>query len=564
MDSSGNFYGTTYTGGATGDGTVFELTQGSGTITALASFSGTDGSNPHASLIMDGGGNLYGTTAGGGASGNGTVFELAQGRGTITTLASFNGAMGSAPNAELIMDSRGDLYGTSVAGGAAGLGTVFELPRAARADQWTGANFAVDTNWSDGANWSLGTPPTTGQTALFTKNATVKDFTATVDAGFTSAIGGLVIDSTWGGTITVNSALTVTGNFTLGSGSFGGSGTVSIAGRSSQWTGGQIDVGAGGFTNTGTLGADTTGGNLVLSGGGTLTNDGMIDEAGTNSLLLKNTATLSNAGGATFDVTDNGSVSQSGGGTLTNAGTVKKTGGTGTSTIATTSLGNTGTMEVDIGTLDIAATVAQVSGSTLDAGIWIVTGSGTVHSKLDITSAGSITTLGTAAEVTLGGLNATFSNLKRLRTIATGASLSLLAGQSFTTTGALTSRGTLTLGAASILTVNGSFTQQFAGTLTIELGGTDAAPTIGQLVSSTGTVALAGHLNVTSTVLPAVGSSFEVLDNGGNSAISGHFAGLTEGSTFTVTESTTTMTFQITYAGTDADGDHNVIITRIS
>jgi hypothetical protein len=110
----------------------------------------------------------------------------------------------------------------------------------------------VDTNWRDGANWSLGTPPTAAQTALFTNNATVRDFTATVDAGFTSAVGGLVIDSTWGGTITVNSALVVNGNFTLASGSFGGSGAVTIAGNAMQWTGGQIDVGSGGLTNTGT------------------------------------------------------------------------------------------------------------------------------------------------------------------------------------------------------------------------------------------------------------------------------------------------------------------------
>ena len=80
-----------------------------------------------------------------------------------------------------------------------------------------------------------------------------------MDAGFTNAIGTLDIDSTWGGTITVNSALSVTGNFTLASGSFGGNGAVTIAGTASQWTGGQIDVGSGGFTNTGTLSADTTG-----------------------------------------------------------------------------------------------------------------------------------------------------------------------------------------------------------------------------------------------------------------------------------------------------------------
>ena len=96
-----------------GYGTVFELAKGSGTITTLASFNGTDGANPYGGLIMDSSGNLYGTAADGGASGDGTVFELAKGSGTITTLASFNGTNGANPYGGLIMDSSGNLYGTT-------------------------------------------------------------------------------------------------------------------------------------------------------------------------------------------------------------------------------------------------------------------------------------------------------------------------------------------------------------------------------------------------------------------------------------------------------------------
>ena len=128
MDSSGNLYGTTSDGGGLdGDGTVFELAQGSGTITTLASFNGTDGEDPEAGLIMDSSGNLYGTTSEGGTSNDGTVFELAHGSSTITTLASFNGTNGVNPLAGLIMDSSGNLYGTAYGGGATGDGTVFEL-----------------------------------------------------------------------------------------------------------------------------------------------------------------------------------------------------------------------------------------------------------------------------------------------------------------------------------------------------------------------------------------------------------------------------------------------------
>jgi hypothetical protein len=112
--------------------------------------------------------------------------------------------------------------------------------------------------------------------------------------------------------------------------------------------------------------------------------------------------------------------------------------------------------------------------------------------------------------------------------------------------------------------VGGNFVQQPAGTLTIELGGTDAAPTFGQLVSTTGTVALAGNLTVSSTVVPAVGTSCALLDSEGGAALSGTFANLAEGATFTVTKGTATMTFQISYVGTDDDGNQNVLITRIA
>ena len=66
---------------------------------------------------MDGSGNLYGTTDGGGANGDGKVFEVAKGSGTITTLASFNGTNGAEPYSGVIMDSSGNLYGTTYSGG---------------------------------------------------------------------------------------------------------------------------------------------------------------------------------------------------------------------------------------------------------------------------------------------------------------------------------------------------------------------------------------------------------------------------------------------------------------
>ena len=138
MDSSGNLYGTTQTGGADGDGTIFELAKGSSSITTLASFTGAV--VPNAGLVIDSSGNLYGTTSGGSSfeygPGGGSVFELAKGSSTITTLASFDGYDGWHPLAGLIVDPSGNLYGTTAYGGRGytseehlGDGAVFELVR---------------------------------------------------------------------------------------------------------------------------------------------------------------------------------------------------------------------------------------------------------------------------------------------------------------------------------------------------------------------------------------------------------------------------------------------------
>jgi uncharacterized repeat protein (TIGR03803 family) len=132
-DSSGNLYGTAVYGGAYGNGTVFELVKSSGTYTEKTLYSfigGDDGGYPLAGLIADSAGNLYGTTAGGGGNGKGTVFELVNSSGTYTekVLYRFTGGDdGGWPYAGLIADSTGNLYGTTTAGGAYRGGTVFEL-----------------------------------------------------------------------------------------------------------------------------------------------------------------------------------------------------------------------------------------------------------------------------------------------------------------------------------------------------------------------------------------------------------------------------------------------------
>ena len=126
-DAAGNLYGTTASGGADGAGTVFRLAP-DGTETILYSFTGgSDGSNPVAGLIKDAKDNLYGTTFAGGTNNAGAVFKLAP-DGTETVLHSFTGGKdGINPYARLIKDAAGNFYGTTYAGGADGAGTVFKV-----------------------------------------------------------------------------------------------------------------------------------------------------------------------------------------------------------------------------------------------------------------------------------------------------------------------------------------------------------------------------------------------------------------------------------------------------
>lgn len=166
LDSAGNLYGTLPDGGAKGLGMVYELTpDGDGTWTknVLYSFCSlsncADGSGSFSGVIFDQKGNLYGTTSAGGRNGPGTVFKLApngSGGWTESVIYDFpaNGSDGLLPLAGLIFDNAGNLYGTTVGGGLYHGGTVFRLSQS-KDGTWTHAKlyqFCRLKNCPDGGN----------------------------------------------------------------------------------------------------------------------------------------------------------------------------------------------------------------------------------------------------------------------------------------------------------------------------------------------------------------------------------------------------------------------------
>jgi uncharacterized repeat protein (TIGR03803 family) len=128
LDSKGNLFAVDQTGGTSGNGSIFKLTQ-AGVFTVLYSFTGkADGAFPNG-VISDPHGNLYGTTNMGGAFGQGTVFEFTS-AGSIKTIYSFTGSSdGGEPfDSALVRDSHGTLFGTTMFdGGKISFGVVFKV-----------------------------------------------------------------------------------------------------------------------------------------------------------------------------------------------------------------------------------------------------------------------------------------------------------------------------------------------------------------------------------------------------------------------------------------------------
>jgi len=211
--SDGSFYGTTYNGGAYGGGIVFKMTK-AGVLTTTLSFNGANGWNPlFGSLIQGNDGNLYGTTVNGGANegcggfGCGIVFRMTL-RGNLTTLYTFcaqsNCADGMSPFGGLIQGTDGYLYGTTTNGGT-GYGTTFKLTGPGKLATLHSFNF------SDGGYPEAGLV-----------QGTDGNFYGTTPEGGTSGLGGTLFEITPAGDFTTLYSFCSEANCADGNGAFSG------------------------------------------------------------------------------------------------------------------------------------------------------------------------------------------------------------------------------------------------------------------------------------------------------------------------------------------------------
>ncbi len=344
-------------------------------------------------------------------------------------------------------------------------------------DYWTGHSAATggNDNWSNAGNWSTGAVPGTSDTADFTSSESQYG-TSVVDLSF--SIGSLVIDSTWGGTLDVNNALSVSGNFTLASGTLGGTATLTASGSSSEWSAGTL---AGSVTNAGTMTIDTSGGSLFMNG--TLTNTGTINVTGTNAIYTDVTGgTIDNQAGGTFDFQAGAAMEpfSSGTGIFNNAGTLENSISSGTSAIGFT-VNDTGTIQGDSGTLELTdggSGGSSASPGTMNAGTGatVIMG-GTFSGAFQGSGAGAVDLSGFTGGSGGATLDFTGSVLQWVST-----SVGNYLGGSVTNSGAMTIAtsngsmfltGTLTnAGAVAVTGTNDIYTDVTGGTIDNQAGGT--------------------------------------------------------------------------------------------
>jgi uncharacterized repeat protein (TIGR03803 family) len=198
IDSNGNLFGSTLSGGVNGAGIIWQLSTGSSTVVPIGVFGGNTfltGSVPQA-ITIDTGGNLFGTAANSGISSVGAVWALFQGTGSITGAYSFTGGSDGGTPSGITIDRSGNLFATTQTGGARGAGTIVKLAGVVPLT-------VTNTTLTASAN-----PITLGQTVAFTATVTAPGGSPTT--GTVTFMNG----STLIGTVTLNASTSQATAFT--------------------------------------------------------------------------------------------------------------------------------------------------------------------------------------------------------------------------------------------------------------------------------------------------------------------------------------------------------------
>jgi hypothetical protein len=540
-DTSGNLFGTAiFGGGGIQVGTVFEWVKSSSTLSALASFNGSNGAYPAAGLVQDTNGNLFGTTNQGGASNAGTVFEAVpppvvagispnvgpHTGGTSVTISGTGLANATAVHfgstaatiisdtaTQIVVRSPAEPLGSvdvtvTTAGGTSAASSADRFSYTTTSTTWTGLSDA-DQNWSDLANWSNGVPGP-GDTAVFSSTAGAS--TAVVDAAFSVVLS---IASNWGGDIEVNQPLTTTGS------SQWVSGTINVVGGVTWTNSDTLTLSGGGNLSLGGIGVLNDRGTLTVAASTTFTDSGEYRESGTLFVLSGATTTLSGA----FDNYDG--VGTLSGGLYHIVGTFQFANAAIVTANAVLVLNGPAAQYTDLNGTDALGPNL----TTIASGGLIVENGASFTSPTDFSVAGFLEVAGSNSSFTSGGnlsvaggaslyvLNQGSVTSGGNLSVAAGALVDVDTGGSVSTTGDFSNQGRLVIdGNARVgsgtVNVGGSYTQAAGGaSLMIQSGdslstGADFNDQGSMTLVNGATISVGGNLNV------AAGAALTVLTGG--------------------------------------------------
>ena len=383
---------------------------------------------------------------------------------------------------------------------------------AASAVSWVGPTTG---DWATLANWSTGVLPGLNDDVSIPSGVTVFHSTGTDSVHSLNVQGSLMLS---GGSLSL-AATSYANSLTQTGGMLSGAGNLTVG--SFFWSGG-IQAGTG--TTSVSFGSLDSSVSALVVQGRTINSSGNVTWSGSNALQLNGGAIWNNQSSGNFTAQGNATVTAaSGTGTFQNAGTFTESSGTGTTTFTSlVAFNNTGRVNVQSGTLSLAAgtnsaTISVSSGATLNfAGSYTLTSASIISGSGAVAfSAGTTIVAGRIAASTI--------------TVQSGAAITGAA----TLNGAVTNSGTIHVGGgpgvAGTLTINGSFTQTSTGVLNVEVGGTTAGSQFDQLIIN-GSANLGGTLNVSllNGFVPAPGNSFPVLLFNASSGAFATITGLTQ------------------------------------